>query len=42
MGSAKREWEKMLEADPDYPTLDDDNWWKQQDLEQQEEQESNE
>ncbi len=40
MGSAKREWEKMLEADPDYPSPDQD-WWQQQDLEQ-EEQESNE
>ena len=41
MGGVKREWEKMIQEDPDYPSLDDDNWWKQQDLEQ-EEQESNE
>jgi len=41
VGGVKREWEKMLEADPDYPSPDQD-WWKQQDLEQQEEQESNE
>ncbi len=38
----ERSWEQMLDDDPDYPSLDDDNWWKQQDLEQQEEQESNE
>ena len=35
MGGVKREWEKILESDPDYPPPDD-GWWKQQDLEREE------
>ncbi len=42
MGGAKREWEKMLESDPDYPSPDQD-WWQQQEQDlEKEDQESHE
>ncbi len=34
MGGAKRDWEQMLDNDPDYAEWRDDvEWWKQQDEE---------
>ena len=36
MGGVKRDWEQMLDNDPDYAEWSDDaDWWKQQDEEEQ-------
>ena len=36
MGRERSDWEQMIEADPDYPGEDSDNWWREQDLEREE------